>query len=48
MWLFGSSLDFPSNFGISYGNLVGIGGQLGSWNMDHLSNAKNLVILAYL
>jgi hypothetical protein len=28
-WLFVSSLDFPSNFGISEGSLVGITGQTG-------------------
>jgi hypothetical protein len=28
-WLFGSSPDFPSNFGISEGSLAGITGQTG-------------------
>jgi hypothetical protein len=32
-WLAGSSPDFPSNFGMSEGNLVGILGQVGSCKM---------------
>jgi hypothetical protein len=33
MWLAGSSLGFPSNFGMSESNLVGILGQVASCKM---------------
>jgi len=36
MWLEGSSLGLPSNFGMSKGRLDGIAGQVGSWSMGSL------------
>ena len=37
-WSPGSSLGLPSNFGISEGNFVGIGGQRGSWQIGSFNN----------
>lgn len=37
VWLKGPSLVFPSNFGMSEGSLVGIGGQTGSCKKGSLT-----------
>ena len=37
-WVLGSSFAFPSNLGMSEGNLVGIGGQMGECLIGSLNN----------
>jgi hypothetical protein len=46
MWLDGSSLGFPSNMGMSEGNLVGIFNQVGSCNMGSFVNLIKYGILS--